>query len=99
VTQWGENLSDTDCLNAELNPICHLLALLGGATIVDVSGLRVKIVLFVRCVNIIQRILNHNFYFGRMFDFFFGSSVIKHSKLLGVQAHEYLTAGSSAIKR
>jgi hypothetical protein len=25
-------------LNAELNPICHLLALLGGATIVDVSG-------------------------------------------------------------
>jgi hypothetical protein len=29
-------------LNAELNPICHLLALLEGATIVDVSGLRVK---------------------------------------------------------
>ena len=29
-------------LNAELNPICHLLALLGGATIVVVSGLRVK---------------------------------------------------------
>jgi hypothetical protein len=29
-------------LNAELNPICHLLALLGGATIVDVSRLRVK---------------------------------------------------------
>jgi hypothetical protein len=27
-------------LNAELNPICHLLALLGGATIVDVSRLR-----------------------------------------------------------
>jgi hypothetical protein len=26
-------------LNAELNPICHLLALLGGETIVDVSGL------------------------------------------------------------
>jgi len=28
-------------LNAELNPICHLLALLGGATIV-VSRLRVN---------------------------------------------------------
>ena len=28
-------------LNAELNPICHLLALLGGATIVVVSRLRV----------------------------------------------------------
>ena len=29
-------------LNAELNPICHLLALLGGATILVVSRLRVK---------------------------------------------------------
>ena len=29
-------------LNAELNPICHLLALLGDATIVVVSRLRVK---------------------------------------------------------
>jgi hypothetical protein len=29
-------------LNAELNPICHLLALLEGATIVDVSRLRVN---------------------------------------------------------
>ena len=29
-------------LKAELNPICHLLALLGGATIVVVSKLRVK---------------------------------------------------------
>jgi hypothetical protein len=29
-------------LNAELNPICHLLALLGGATIVVVGRLRVK---------------------------------------------------------
>jgi len=33
-------------LNAELNPICHLLALLGGATIVVVSRLRVNIVYF-----------------------------------------------------
>ena len=30
-------------LNAELNPICHLLALLGDATIVVVSRLRVKV--------------------------------------------------------
>ena len=30
-------------LNAELNPICHLLALLGGATTVVVSRLRVKL--------------------------------------------------------
>jgi len=30
-------------LNAELNPICHLLALLGGATIVVVSRLRVNL--------------------------------------------------------
>jgi hypothetical protein len=30
-------------LNDELNPICHLLAILGGATIVVVSRLRVKL--------------------------------------------------------
>ena len=30
-------------LNAELNPTCHLLALLGGATKVVVSRLRVKL--------------------------------------------------------
>jgi len=29
-------------LNVELNPICHLLALLGGATIIVVSRLRVN---------------------------------------------------------
>jgi len=34
-------------LNAELNPICHLIALLGSATIVVVSRLRVKQVLLV----------------------------------------------------
>jgi len=33
---------DVNPLNAELNPICHFLALLGGATIVVVSRLRVK---------------------------------------------------------
>ena len=32
-------------LNAELNPICHLLALLGAHQIFHVSGLRVKLVL------------------------------------------------------
>ena len=36
-------LSYINPLNAELNPICHLLALLGGTTIVVVSRLRVKI--------------------------------------------------------
>ena len=39
-------------LNAELNPICHLLALLGGATIVVVSRLRVKHMYFGVWVNI-----------------------------------------------
>jgi hypothetical protein len=29
-------------LNAELNPICHLLALLGAHNILHVSGVRVK---------------------------------------------------------
>jgi hypothetical protein len=33
-------------LNAELNPIWHLLALLDGATIVDLSGLRVNLLRF-----------------------------------------------------
>ena len=36
-----ENSSLINHLNAKLNPICHLLALLGGATIVVVSRLRV----------------------------------------------------------
>ena len=35
--------ADINPLNAELNPICHLLALLGGATIVVISRLRVNI--------------------------------------------------------
>jgi hypothetical protein len=52
VTQYSSmKMEQTECcetlvfnpLNAELNPICHLLALLGGATIVDVSRLRVKL--------------------------------------------------------
>jgi hypothetical protein len=35
--------NEVNPLNAEFNPICHLLALLGGATIVVVSRLRVKL--------------------------------------------------------
>ena len=31
-------------LNAKLNPICHLLALLGAHHIIHVSGLRVKVI-------------------------------------------------------
>ena len=34
--------SEINPLNSELNPVCHLLALLGGENIVDVSGLMVK---------------------------------------------------------
>jgi len=42
-------LYNINSLNAELNPICHLLALLGGATIVVVSRLRVnRLVLYNR---------------------------------------------------
>jgi len=41
-------------LNAKLNPICHLLALLGGATIVVVRRLRVNI----RSVEICLRLAN-----------------------------------------
>ena len=36
-------------LNAELNLICHLLALLGGATIVVVSRLRVNMAALDEC--------------------------------------------------
>ena len=39
----GGEKSAINPLNAKLNPICHLLALLGGATIVVVSRLRVKL--------------------------------------------------------
>jgi hypothetical protein len=42
--RWGQMPEYTalNSLKAELNPICHLIALLGGATIVVVSRLRVK---------------------------------------------------------
>ena len=39
LQKWNGNINP---LNAELNPICHLLTLLGSATIVVVSRLRVK---------------------------------------------------------
>jgi hypothetical protein len=44
IANDGHHLGDIilNPLNAELNPICHLPALLGGATIVVVSSLRVK---------------------------------------------------------
>ena len=38
-----KKIQDLNPLNAELNPICHLLSLLGGATIVVVSRLRVNL--------------------------------------------------------
>jgi len=37
----GSNVFNT--LNAEINPICHLLALLGAHHILHVSGVRVKL--------------------------------------------------------
>jgi hypothetical protein len=39
LEEWHNEINP---LNDELNPICHLLALLGGATIVVVSRLRVN---------------------------------------------------------
>ena len=44
VTKILKNLSQKfNPLNAELNPICHLLALLGAHHILHVSGIRVSI--------------------------------------------------------
>jgi len=37
------SLRDFNPLNAELNPICHLLALLGAHPILHISGIRVKL--------------------------------------------------------
>ena len=42
VSEGSTVLRVLNPLNAELNPICHLLALLGGATVVVVSRLRVN---------------------------------------------------------
>ena len=46
LIQTTVNVLKVNPLNAKLNPICHLLALLGGATIVVVSRLRVKHILY-----------------------------------------------------
>jgi len=40
--QYIQNWSCVNPLNAKLNPICHLLALLGAHPIFHVSGIRVK---------------------------------------------------------
>jgi hypothetical protein len=45
-------------LNAELNPICHFLALLGGANIVVVSRLRVKTCVILKELKHRKTILN-----------------------------------------
>jgi len=43
-------------LNAELNPICHLLALLGAHHIFHVSGLRVKYLDYCSSVSVRQTV-------------------------------------------
>jgi len=53
-------------LNAELNPICHLLALLGTHHIFHVSGLRVNAVhfpcIYITCVNFSTNVLHNTFF-------------------------------------
>jgi hypothetical protein len=47
-------------LNAELNPICHLLVLLGAHSILHISRIRVKLIFRIgnSCVNLIETALN-----------------------------------------
>jgi len=56
-------------LNTELNPIYHLLALLGGATIVVVSRLRVKerVYCYKEWQMIGTKLSSQNIYFGFWF--------------------------------
>ena len=42
INRTWENIKEMNPLNAELNPVCHLLALLGAHHILHVSGLRVN---------------------------------------------------------
>ena len=43
VTKWQMGFNYLfNCLNTELNPMCHLLALVGTHHILHVSGLRLK---------------------------------------------------------
>jgi hypothetical protein len=60
VTSDGVNrqLLNFDPLNAELNAICHLLALLGGHHILHISGLRVKYCYRIEIGNMSRRITN-----------------------------------------
>ena len=71
------NLKYFNPLNAELNPICHLLALLGGATIVVVSKLRVKVPK--KCLYFINNTLSRFIYCLRFFHIIF----VNTSKVLG----------------
>ena len=41
-TLYGQNVEFFLCLNAELNPVCHLLALLGAHHFLHVSRIRIK---------------------------------------------------------
>ena len=45
-TKDGMGINNINPLNADLNPICHLLALLGAHHILHVSRIRVKLLLF-----------------------------------------------------
>ena len=56
-------------LNAELNPICHLLALTGGATIVVVSRLRVNYFRQSSCEHLLKLVNNFNIETSRVSDF------------------------------
>ena len=74
--------ADINPLNAELNPICHLLALLGGATIVVVSRLRVKnesIYISTLCVPVGMLLGDFTFYlYARKIHFHYGSLLKPH---------------------
>ena len=44
-------------LNADLNLICHFLALLGAHQIIHVSRVRVNVLLYTLCTQVVQRSL------------------------------------------
>ena len=61
IAKWAQEGVETLCnllnkkintLNTELNPICHLLALLGAHYILHVSRIRVKNQIIVHCVSL-----------------------------------------------
>jgi hypothetical protein len=57
-------------LNAELNPICHLLALLGAHHILHVSRIRVKAQLLLLCCSLLVKI---SLYYVVLTSAYFGS--------------------------